>query len=207
MCSLESRLVLIQPWTVNLALYHQIQPPILPRPDTGLLGLSYRRTPVLAINRDIILDIRLMISELEARFPEKPRLGAAAAGAALDGGNGSIEARIVEQILERFMVDAGVIGKAISLIPTNLPVFQDEKFLKDRKEFSGRSWDAEDMRNPKPEALVHIREVFCFLEDTLLVDGRVWVSKGERPGLADICGMSQRFFAAFFQISRLTDST
>ncbi|ROT37686.1 hypothetical protein SODALDRAFT_361415 [Sodiomyces alkalinus F11] len=53
----------------------QIQPPLLPRPDLSALGISYRRIPLLAINRDIYLDMRLISPKLESLFPHLPRLG------------------------------------------------------------------------------------------------------------------------------------
>ena len=63
---------------------------------------------------------------------------------------------------------------------------QDPKFKKDREAFSGRSWGEDSVKALRPEALVHIREAFDFLENTLLTDGREWILKTKAPSLADI---------------------
>ena len=63
---------------------------------------------------------------------------------------------------------------------------QDPKFTNDREAFSGRSWSEDAVKTLRPEALVHIREAFDFLEDGLLADGREWILKTAGPSLADI---------------------
>ena len=42
-----------------------------PRPELSLLGITYRRIPVLAIGSDVYCDTALAIMELENRFPGK----------------------------------------------------------------------------------------------------------------------------------------
>ncbi|KAJ8119985.1 hypothetical protein ONZ43_g3191 [Nemania bipapillata] len=46
-----------------------IQPRIMPRPDVSLLGVSYRRIPLLSIGRDVYLDTRLILQKLDALYP------------------------------------------------------------------------------------------------------------------------------------------
>ena len=65
---------------------------------------------------------------------------------------------------------------------------KDQKFLKDREAFSGRSWQNEKLVQGRPEALVYIRDGFSLLEEGLLADGRDWVLKTDKPTLADIEG-------------------
>ena len=50
----------------------------------------------------------------------------------------------------------------------------------------GRSFEPENARAIRPEALVHLREGFDFLEYGILSDGREWILKTEGPTLADI---------------------
>ncbi|KAF2454077.1 glutathione S-transferase [Lineolata rhizophorae] len=151
-----------------------IQPPTLPRPDLAALGVRYRRIPLLAIGRDVYCDTRLILRKLEQRFPD----------GALGARNGDQKA--IERLLEKFTVDAGVFNSASALIPPELLVMKDSRFQKDREELSGRSWNAEDVKKGRPEALVNVREGFELLETTLLADGRDWVLKTDKPTLADI---------------------
>ena len=41
----------------------------MPRPDLKALGVQYRRTPSIAIGRDLYVDTRLIIQRLEELFP------------------------------------------------------------------------------------------------------------------------------------------
>ncbi|KAI9676058.1 MAG: hypothetical protein M1817_000801 [Caeruleum heppii] len=151
-----------------------IQPPVMPREDLGALGVSYRRIPVLAIGSDIILDSRLMLQKLEERHPEG-RLGSS---------NGEHQA--LEKLLETWTIDGGIFNRAAQLIPTSTPILKDDKFKKDREEYSGRSWAAEDIERARPEAMIEVRAAFEFVETTLLADGRDWLLKTQKPSLADL---------------------
>lgn len=154
-----------------------MQPPIMPRRDVAKLGIKYRRIPLASIGRDVYLDTRLILQKLESFPTSAPRLGAAE----------NTEQRAIERLLEVFNVDGGVFAWAASLLPRELPIFKDPNFLKDRADFmSGRNMLAQKSPAAKPEALNDIRNVFEFLETTLLADGRDWVLKTERPSLADI---------------------
>lgn len=154
----------------------QIQPPVLPRPDLDSIGVRYRRIPVMAIGRDVYCDTRLMLDKLEQLFPEGS-LGAS-----------QPDQKAVQTLLEKWTIDAGLFTRASQLIPTSMPLLNDPKFTKDREDFSGRSWDKQQIEEMRPEAIAHIREAFSFLERTLLADDREWVLKTARPSLADIEG-------------------
>jgi len=69
-----------------------------------------------------------------------------------------------------------------------MPLLKDEKFTKDREDYTGRSWSKENIERGRPEALVEIKAAFEFLESTILADGREWIlGVGEKgPSLADI---------------------
>ncbi|RDW61013.1 hypothetical protein BP6252_12396 [Coleophoma cylindrospora] len=150
----------------------------MPRPDVASLGVQYRRIPLLAIGRDIYTDTRLILSKLETLFPpssKHPRISAAASDQAA-----------VEKLLEAWVVDGGVFLRASQLIPTSMPLYKDEKFTKDRAQFSGKAWSLENVERMRPEALVEIRRAFTLLETTLLADGREWILNTDGPSLADI---------------------
>lgn len=153
----------------------------MPRPDVKALGVEYRRIPLLAIGRDVYVDTRLILSKLEALFPASeahPSISAT-----------TFENKAIEKLLEYWIIDGGIFTRAAQLIPTSMPLLKDPKFAKDRQQYSGRSWDKDEMDAIRPEALVDIKSAFAFLEDSLLADGRGWILNTKSPSLADIEGM------------------
>ena len=154
-----------------------IQPLTLPRPDLAQLGINYRRIPLLSIGRDVYYDTRLILARLEQSFPASssyPPLS-------------TPENKGLEALLEKFTVDAGIFSKAAQSLPPDLPTMKDEKFIKDRAEFTGTSWSQEARVKGYPEALAHIRHAFDILE-ALLTDGRQWIGGTDKVSLADIHG-------------------
>jgi glutathione S-transferase len=154
-----------------------IQPLTLPRPDLAELGINYRRIPLLSIGRDVYYDTRLILARLEQSFPESssyPPLS-------------TPDNKGLEALLEKFTVDAGIFSKAAQSLPPDLPTMKDEKFVKDRAEFTGTSWSQEARVKGYPEALAHIRHAFGILE-ALLADGRQWIGGTDKISLADIHG-------------------
>lgn len=67
-----------------------------------------------------------------------------------------------------------------------MAIFKDEKWIKDREQFGGRTMNIEARERGRPESLVHMRDLFVLMEHTLLADGRQWVLGGNRPSMADI---------------------
>lgn len=153
----------------------------MPRPDVKALGVEYRRIPVVAIGRDIYTDTRLILSKLEAIYPASDAHPSISAS--------TFENKAMEKLLEYWMVDGGIFTRAAQLIPTSMPLFKDPKFTKDRQQFSGRSWNKDEMEAIRPEALVEIKGAFAFLEESLLADGREWILNTKNPSLADIEGI------------------
>jgi glutathione S-transferase len=178
MCELASSKV---PMLVDVADSSKLQPPIMPRPDVKALGIEYRRIPILAIGRDVYTDTRLILSKLEALYP--------ASDAYPSLSTSTLESRAMEKLLEFWTVDGGIFTRAAQLIPTNLPLFKDPKFTNDRQQYSGTSWNKDEMEAVRPEALVEIKGAMTFLEKFLLVDGREWITNTTGPTLADIEGM------------------
>jgi glutathione S-transferase len=155
---------------------------MLPRPDLEALNVSYRRIPVLAHGKDIYCDTRLILRKLEAAFPQDA-LGAS-----------TPEHLAVERLLDRWTTDGGIFMRAVQLIPTNTPLRQDPRFVKDRDQFSGRtgSFNKEAVERGRPEALVYVKDGFELLESTFFKDGRNWIFNTEKPSLGDIEGNVQQ---------------
>jgi hypothetical protein len=155
----------------------------MPRPDVKALGVEYRRIPLLAIGRDVYHDTRLILSKLEVLFPASdahPSISAT-----------TFENKATEKLLEYWIIDGGIFTRAAQLIPSSMPLLKDPKFAKDRQQYSGRSWNKDEMDAIRPEALVDIKGAFAFLEDSLLADGREWILNTKSPSLADIEGLRQ----------------
>ncbi|KAI9832132.1 MAG: hypothetical protein M1819_004483 [Sarea resinae] len=143
-----------------------------PRDDLLALGVNYRRIPVLAIGKDIYCDSRLILQKLEELFP--------AGGLSAD----TPEQRATERLLQTWSVEGGVFWHTAFLVPAEIPL--DEKFLKDRKSFAGINFSQEARKEQRPAAIAGMRSSLHFLESTLLADGRDFISKTEKPSLADI---------------------
>ena len=132
----------------------------------------------MSIGRDIYCDTRLILQKLEEKFPSGA-LGAS-----------QPDQKAIEKLLESWTIDGGIFVRASQAIPAEMPLLNDPRFVKDREDYTGRSWDKENIKAMRPEALTHIRDAFVFLETGLLADGRQWVLKTEKPSLADIEGQS-----------------
>jgi glutathione S-transferase len=161
----------------NIPYAECIQPLTLPRPDLAELGINYRRIPLMSIGRDVYYDTRLILARLEQSFPVSSSHPALS----------TPKNKGLEALLEKFTVDAGIFSKAAQSLPPDLPTMKDEKFIKDRAEFTGSSWSQEARVKGYPEALAHIRHAFDILE-AILSDGRQWIGGTDKISLADIHG-------------------
>ena len=149
-----------------------IQPRWLPRPDLEGLGIAHRRIPILSLGSSVYYDTRLILQKLEAQFPSSSLATT------------TPDEEALRKLLEIWTVDGGIFARAAETLPPE--VLQDKRFTKDREAFMGRSFEPEYAKKIRPEALVHIREGFDFLENGILSDGRQWILKTEGPTLADI---------------------
>lgn len=153
-------------------------PSTMPREVLKELNIAYRRIPLLSHGRDVYCDTRLILEYLEKQYPpsaEHPSITAP-----------SPEGRALCKLLIRYHNDAGLFARAAGLLPSDLPALNDEKWLKDRQDYGMRKLSREDRERARPEGLVHMRDLFDLLENTLLVDGRQWLLSGNGPTLADI---------------------
>jgi glutathione S-transferase len=155
-----------------------MQPRILPRPDLALLGVKYRRIPLLSIGRDVHLDTRLILQKLEQLSPELPRLAA----------DSSLEGHIIERLLEVLTIDGGLFKRIVQLVPTTIPHLRDPAFLADRADLLNgtMTYTPEAMAAARPDAINDVRKFVELLETTLFSDGREWLMNTDSPSLADI---------------------
>lgn len=150
----------------------------MPRPDLELIGVAYRRIPVVAIGRDVYLDTRLQLPKLESLDVPQARLGGA-----------TPEQKALERLLSAYVNDRGIFGNVALLLPEDLPLMKDPKFLKDRDDFFSSpdyKWDAQTRKEQRPANLRKIADMMTLIEETLLSDGREWVLGTQKPSLADI---------------------
>ncbi|KAK6538776.1 hypothetical protein TWF694_010344 [Orbilia ellipsospora] len=160
-----------------------MQPNILPRPDVALLGIAYRRIPILSIGRDVYLDSRLIISKLEQLYPPS------ASHPSISASTGDQKA--IERLLEFFMMDSGIFRAAGTSLPPTLPIMKNPAFLKDRAEFSGGALGSGgkpiiEKAARRPTNITEVRDAVALLESSVLADGREWVLGTPGPMLADI---------------------
>ncbi|CCX29604.1 hypothetical protein FPQ18DRAFT_376764 [Pyronema domesticum] len=156
--------------------YHQVpQPPILPRPDlSNLLGIIYRRIPVLAIGNTVFINTPLILETLETKYPTAD--AASGTGPALGGG---------EEAKEWGRWSDKVFRSAVACLPTSLPVMKDPKFRNDREDFSGSSYQPDKVDANRAKALRGVEEGFKGMEE-VLKDGRDWVLGGKEVSLGDV---------------------
>jgi hypothetical protein len=133
----------------------------------------------MAIGRDIYLDTRLMISKLEEMFPASSQ----------HPGLSSLETNGLAQLLQKLSIDGSIFKYAVRQIPRDSPLMKSPKFQKDRAGFAGPQWDLGDARLWRPEAIIHMQQIFDII-DNLLADGRNWIAGTETISLADLEGKS-----------------
>lgn len=149
----------------------------MPRPDVAALGIKYRRIPLCSIGRDVYLDTRLILAKLETLPTAQPRLAAAP----------GTEHAALERLLSSLTVSGGPFVWAVSLLPPQLPVFKDERWVEDRTGFfPGAGRIAAATPEARAEAVANMRGFVGLLESTVFADGREWILKTPGPGLADI---------------------
>lgn len=149
----------------------------MPRPDLASIGVGYRKMPVLSIGKDVYCDSRLIISKLEALYPNSPLTPSTPAE------------RGIQKLCESYTIDGGIFTICVKLIPywTEKSLLNDKTFLDDRQGLmGGRRMTKEAMEAGRPDGLQHIRQAFSLLETTFLADGRDWILGTKEPTLADI---------------------
>ncbi|KAJ7179147.1 hypothetical protein C8R46DRAFT_1211747 [Mycena filopes] len=150
----------------------------LPRPEiTDLLGLAYRRIPLLAIGNDIYCDTSLIASALERRFPATRGYGTIFPNRkhGADADTGLIKA------FAKHWADTVLFPFAPLLLPwEKFP----PAFIKDRSTLSGPI-NVEGIVASRGKVLSALAVHLSLVEEQL-ADGREWLFDTELPSLADI---------------------
>ncbi|KAF9451685.1 hypothetical protein P691DRAFT_807033 [Macrolepiota fuliginosa MF-IS2] len=151
---------------------------VLPRPEiTDLLGITYRRIPILAIGNDVYCDTSLIVSALERRFP--PSAGYATLLPPKKQG-GSSDTGLIKAF-SKYYVD-----QLFTLAPMLLPWDKiPASFVKDRSAFFGAPLDVNAIKASRPHTMSKLASHFALVEEQLS-DDREWLFNTELPSLADI---------------------
>ncbi|KAF8076344.1 hypothetical protein FPV67DRAFT_1471382 [Lyophyllum atratum] len=151
---------------------------MLPRPEiTDLLGITYRRIPILAIGNDVYCDTSLIASALERRFPPSAGYGTifplAKHGGSQDTGLVKVFAKLYDT----------------TLFPVTSVFFPFERlpaaFVKDRSALTGAPIDVKHVVGSREKSLTTLSAHLSLLEEQFR-DGREWLFDSELPSLADI---------------------
>ncbi len=140
--------------------------PTIPRPELLSLGITYRQVPVLVIGRNVYCDSSLIIDVLEDLSSGK-----------LNQNDG------VEKIIESWVMSR-VFTVVPRLIPPDAKFLQDASFVKDREEWTNRSWKPQDLAKARQRNLESIGYVLNLLEHELLPRSK-WLG-GDKIAISDI---------------------
>ena len=140
-------------------------PRIMPKPDLMPLTGGYRKTPVLQIGADIFCDTRIILREIERRFPAPPLFGA--------GGLDLIAA----------WADTTLFGNAVAVVFGTLADQVPQEFKDDRAKMRGAPFDTARMKAALPGMRAQFRAHLSLVEDAL-ADGRAFIG-GSAPRIAD----------------------
>ncbi|TRM57007.1 hypothetical protein BD626DRAFT_516652 [Schizophyllum amplum] len=139
--------------------------PILPRPEISeLLGIGYRRIPILAIGRDIYCDTSLIATVLERRFPASAGYGTIFPKRA----NGGRADTGLIKAFSKFYTDGTLSACVIPLIPWDK--FPAE-FIADRSKMLGGPIDPSKFKAIRGRSLSALSSHLALVEEQLS-DGR-----------------------------------
>jgi glutathione S-transferase len=161
----------------DLAWRSVIQPTIMPKPDLVPLTGGYRRAPVMQIGADIYCDSQVIMAEIDRRT------GAAGANDGLGWA--------VNLWSDRLFFQASV-----AVIFGELGATVPRPFIEDRERLMGRSFDVAAMKAVAGPMRAQWRTQAGWL-DTALSTGAPFL-QGDTPGLADIAGYMNIWFATTF---------
>lgn len=168
----------------NLSWYAVDAPVIMPKPDLVPLTGGYRRIPVMQIGSDIYCDTRLILRELEQRFP-LPCLNLP-----MHEGSSVMLSTWTDRVW--FQVSVAVIfGTVGDQVP--------EAFKKDRAEMSGREFDVGAMKAAVPYMQDQWRAHLMWIEERLTGGKATGVSEyllGTKAGLSDVHAHMNVWFTA-----------
>jgi len=138
-------------------------PAWMPKPELMPLTGGYRKTPVMQIGADIFCDTRIILRELDRRFPQP----------ALHGG-GELIAAWADSAL---FINA--VGVAFGSLADSFP----KELKEDREKFTGGRFSADRFKAAQPTLRAQYRAQLASIEETF-ADGRSYLI-GSSPSAAD----------------------
>ncbi len=144
-------------------------PMVMPRPDLMPLTGGYRKVPVLQVGADVYCDTRLIVRELERRFPEPSVFPSGSEGLAT----------ALAAWSDRSFFDPGAglsMGLNVAMIPREV--------IEDRKGFFN-FMDFDRLESDTPQLFTQFRANLAIVE-RMLADGRSFVL-GPAVSWADVC--------------------
>jgi glutathione S-transferase len=140
-------------------------PVFMPKPELIPLTGGYRRTPVLQIGADVFCDTRLILHEIDRRFPTPPLYR--------PGGCGLIAA----------WADSTLFVNAVGVVFGTFADHMPKEFKEDRIKTSSGLFDADRLKTEQPAQRAQFRAHMRAIESELS-DGRAYLG-GDAPGIAD----------------------
>jgi len=141
-------------------------PAWMPKPDLTALTGGYRKTPVMQIGADIYCDTRIILREIDRRFPKPALYGP---------GGGELLAAWADSAL---FINA--VGVAFGSVADSFP----KELVEDREKFTGGRFSAARFKAAQPVLRAQYRAQLRSLEDAL-ADGRDYLL-GPSPSIADL---------------------
>ena len=140
-------------------------PVFMPKPELIPLTGGYRRTPVMQIGADVFCDTRLILREIDRRFPTPPLYR--------PGGSGLIAA----------WADSTLFVNAVGVVFGTFADQMPKEFKEDRVKTSNGLFDADRLRTEQPAQRAQFRAHMRAIESELS-DDRAYLG-GDAPGIAD----------------------
>jgi len=137
----------------------------MPKLDLMPLTGGYRKTPVMQIGADIYCDTRIILREIDRRFPEPPLFGSGAGGLAAAWADSA------------FFITA--VGVVFGTLGDNLPA----ELKEDRIKMTAGMFDAGRMKAQQPAIRAQFRASLATVE-AVLADGRSFLP-GSAPDIGD----------------------
>lgn len=147
-------------------------------------NLTYRKIPVLAIGRDIIVDTSLIVEYLHAHpalkawRDDRKKTGSGHVGQEV---HQDARGRVLSRLLSSFFTDRPLFRLTTGLIPS---VVWRTRFGEDRAGLIGHKLDPDKLEKKVPRNLVSLDTYLSILEPMFVEGG--WVLRGEQPSLADL---------------------
>ena len=136
-----------------------------PKPDLTPLTGGYRRTPVMQIGADIYCDTRIILREIDRRFPKPALYGS---------GGGELIAAWADSA---FFINA--VGVAFGSVADGFP----KELIEDREKFTGGRFSAARFKAAQPTLRAQYRAQLASIEEAF-ADGRNYLL-GSSPSIAD----------------------